>query len=197
VRDAVEVQQEWLEKWLGSRRGAWLYRRVRGLDDSEVDPRERRRSISAERTFFRDLDTDRELERRLLEISTSVGASLRRRSYRARTITVKIRDSDFRTRTRSRTLPEAIESNAAIHDLAKELLAELREDRRIPVRLLGVGLSSLTTEDGKELQLGLFGEPTSGESERDRSVSRVVDQLTDRFGRGAVRPGGTLEKDEG
>ncbi|MGD8872770.1 MAG: hypothetical protein PVJ80_14435, partial [Gemmatimonadota bacterium] len=62
---------------------------------------------------------------------------------------------------------------------------------------LGVGLSSLTTEDGKELQLGLFGEPTSGESERDRSVSRVVDQLTDRFGRGAVRPGGTLEKDEG
>jgi len=193
VRDAVEVQREWLESWLGQRRGAWLYRRIRGVDESEVDPSERRRSISAERTFFEDLSTDRELEQRLLEITSSVGRSLRKKSLRARTITVKIRDSDFRTRTRSRTLAEAVESNAAILDVAKSLLRELREDRRTPTRLLGVGLTGLTG-DLEEEQLGLFEEPVAGESERDRSVSRVVDQLRDRFGRNAVQPGGSLER---
>lgn len=197
VRDAVEVQQEWLERWLGKRRGAWLYRRVRGVDESAVDPSERRRSISAERTFHRDLDTERELGRRLLEITTSVGGSLRKRRYRARTITVKIRDSDFKTRTRSRTLPEPVESNSAIHDVATELLRELRANRSAPARLLGVGLTGLTSDPEQEAQLGLFPEAADhqSESERDRSVSRVVDELRDRFGHGAVQPGGTLEDD--
>jgi DNA polymerase-4 len=195
VRDATAVQQEWLERWLGVRRGAWLYRRVRGVDESEVDPMERRRSISAERTFFRDLDTHQELSRRLLEITTSVGGSLRKRGYRARTITVKIRDSDFKTRTRSRTLSDPIESNAAIHEVAKELLSELRADRDIAARLLGVGLTGLATGPD-EGQLGLFAEQATGESDRDRSVSRLFDQLRDRFGGEAVRPGGTLEDEE-
>jgi DNA polymerase-4 len=195
VKDAYAVQQEWLEKWLGTRRGAWLYRRIRGVDESPLDPTERRRSISAERTFFKDLNTSRELGRRLLEITTSVGGSLRKRAYRARTITVKIRDADFRNRTRSRTLSEPIESNAAIHEVAKELLAELRAARDVPVRLLGVGLTGLVT-DQEDRQLGLFAEPAAGESERDRSVSRIFDQLRDRFGREAVRPGGTLQEGE-
>jgi DNA polymerase-4 len=196
VRDAVAVQQEWLERWFGRRRGAWLHRRVRGVDESAVDPTERRRSISAERTFFRDLDSTRDLERRLLEISSSVGASLRKRDYRARTVTVKIRDSDFRTRTRSRTLVRPVESNAAIYGVAKELMAELRANRAVPARLLGVGLTGLVSDGADETQLALFEDSAPGESERDRNVSRVVDQLQDRFGRGAVRPGGTLEKDE-
>jgi DNA polymerase-4 len=196
VKDAVEVQREWLESWLGQRRGAWLWRRVRGVDESEVDPHERRRSVSAERTFFEDLDADRDLERRLLEITSSVGGSLRKRGYRARTITVKLRDSDFKTRTRAKTLPEPVESNAAIHEVAKVLLHELREHRRTPARLLGVGLTGLSEGENRE-QLGLFAaEPAGGETERDRSVSRVVDQLRDRFGREAVQPGGTLERDE-
>ncbi|HUF75316.1 MAG TPA: DNA polymerase IV [Longimicrobiales bacterium] len=192
VRDAVAVQREWLERWLGKRRGAWLYRRVRGLDDSEVDPHERRRSISSERTFFRDLDRDEELERRLLEISGSVASTLRDNGLRARTVTVKLRDHDFRTRTRSRTLPEPVESDAAIHGAARQLLRELREGRRAPARLLGVGLSGLSDQEEAH-QLGLFSAPVAGETERDRSVSRVVDELRTRFGREAVRPGRMLE----
>ena len=193
VRDAVAVQREWLERWLGKRRGGWLYRRVRGLDDSEVDPHERRRSISSERTFFRDLDRDEELERRLLEISASVAHTLREKRLRVRTVTVKLRDHDFRTRTRSRTLPEPVESDAAVHEAARQLLRELREDRRAPARLLGVGLSGLVDREEAQ-QLGLFNAPVAGETERDRSVSRVVDELRSRFGRGAVRPGRMLEE---
>lgn len=195
VRDAVAVQREWLERWLGKSRGGWLYRRMRGLDDSEVDSHERRRSISAERTFFKDLDRDDDLQRRLLEISSSVAATLREKRLRARTVTVKLRDHDFRTRTRSRTLPEPVESNAAVHEIALGLMRELRALRRAPARLLGVGLSGLVDREEAH-QLGLFNEPVAGETERDRSVSRVVDELRSRFGRQAVQPGRMLEDKE-
>ena len=67
IEDALGVDQEWLERWFGAHRGAWLYRRMRGLDPSRVDPREPRKSISSERTFARDLDTDEALGRSLLQ----------------------------------------------------------------------------------------------------------------------------------
>jgi DNA polymerase-4 len=192
VRDARGVQREWLQRWLGKHRGAWLHRRIRGVDDSQVDPHERRRSISAERTFSQDLERDEDLERRLLEIGASVAGTLRSKRLRARTVSVKLRDHDFRTRGRSRTLPEAIESDAAVLDVARQLLGELRQDRRVPARLLGVALSSLAGREEAH-QLGLFAAPVAGETERDRSVSRVVDELRSRFGRDAVQPGRLLE----
>lgn len=190
VEDALAVQPEWLDRWFGEGRGAWLYRRVRGIDSSPVDPAERRKSISSERTFFEDLSEDDDLERRLLELSNSVAATLRKKSLRVRTITVKVRDHDFKTRQHSRTVPEAIESNAAIREASLSLLRELRSERRVAARLLGVGLSSLVPAADTR-QLGLFAEAedTDGESDRDRTVSRAVDALADRFGSDAIVPG--------
>ena len=187
VADAVDVQEEWLQRWFGERRGAWLYRRVRGVDRSPVDPAERRKSISSERTFFEDLERDEDLERRLIELTSSVGATLRSKAMRARTVTVKLRDHDFRTRQHSRTLPEAIESDAAIRETALALLADLRRERRAPARLIGVGLSGLTTGSDSK-QLALF-EDGPGESDRDRDVSRAMDAISERFGRGTLVPG--------
>jgi DNA polymerase-4 len=166
-----------------------------GLDDSEVEPRERRRSLTSERTFFEDLARDEDLERRLLEIGTSVAAGLRGEGLSARTVTVKLRDYDFRTRSRSRTVPEPIESDAAILDVARGLLRELRAQRRVPSRLLGVALSGLA-DAARTRQLGLFEEPEAGESERDRTLSRTVDRLRDRFGREAVLRGRLLEDED-
>jgi DNA polymerase-4 len=192
VEEALAVQEEWLQRWFGERRGAWLYRRVRGMDSSAVDPSERRKSISAERTFSEDLDTDDHLEHRLLELTTSVGATLRKTELRARTVTVKLRDHDFKTRQHSRTVREPIESNSAISEVAGTLLRELRAERRVPARLIGVGLSGLTS-GGDTRQLALFDDPGGeGESDRDRNVSRAVDTLSDRFGHGAVVPGRIL-----
>ncbi len=195
----MAVQPEWLERWFGSRRGAWLHHRIQGIDGSAVDPSERRKSISSERTFFEDLHDDADLDRRLLEMASSVGATLRKKGFRARTVTVKLRDHDFKTRVHSRTPPEPIESNAAIVALARELLTELRTARHVPARLLGVGLSGLTPAT-EARQLGLFEEPIAGETERDRNVSRIVDSLADRFGYGTVMPGGlvseTRERDQ-
>ena len=165
-----------------------MYRKVRGIDESRVDPHERRKSISSERTFFEDIDDDRELERRLIKLATSLGSTLRTKGFRSRTVTVKLRDHDFTTRQHSRTVPEPIESNAAIVDVARTLLEELREQRRVPARLLGVGLTGLVPADEAQ-QLALFDEPVAGESDRDRDVSRVVDSLARRFGDDAVLPG--------
>lgn len=189
VEDALGVQEEWLQRWFGRSRGAWLYRRVRGVDESRVDPGELRKSISSERTFSSDIDDDRELERRLIALATSLGGTLRDKELRARTVTVKLRDHDFTTRQHARTVPEPIESNAAIVDVARVLLAELRGQRRVAARLIGVGLTGLVSA-GQAHQLGLFEtEAVAGETERDRSLSRVVDRLADRFGEGAVVPG--------
>ena len=188
VDEALGVQQAWLERWFGAGRGRWLYRRMRGMDSSRVDAREPRKSISSERTFFQDLSSDEDLERVLLRLCGSVTHTLRKSGLRTRTITVKLRDGDFKTRSRSRTLAEPLETDGATFRIARELLAELRSRRRTPARLLGVGLTNLGSGEDP-VQFRLFEEKDRLEGRRERTLGHVVDGLRERFGDGAVRRG--------
>jgi hypothetical protein len=84
---------------------------------------------------------------------------------------------------------EPVVSDRVILRVARELLTKLREARRVPARLLGVALSSLS-EDPKADQLKLFkarGEP-SGETDRDRVIARAVDRVRDKFGAKGILP---------
>ena len=193
--EAAAVEREWLARWFGPGRGAWLWERVRGIDASEVDARDRRKSISSERTFFADIDDDDELERRLLELSCSVGGQLRAKELRARTVTVKLRDFDYRTRQAGGTQPEGVETDQAIFAVAASLLHGLRHRRRAPSRLLGVGVSNLVRQVPAE-QLEFFGGVAKLETERDRTIARAVDRIRDRYGREAVRPARVLDGPE-
>ena len=193
--EAAGVEREWLARWFGPGRGAWLWERVRGIDASEVDARERRKSISSERTFFADIDDDDELERRLLQLSCSVGGQLRAKELRARTVTVKLRDHDYRTRQAGSTQPEGVETDRAIFAVAVSLLHNLRHRRRTPSRLLGVGVSNLVRQVPAE-QLDFFGGETALETERDRTIARAVDRIRDRYGREALRPARVLDGQE-
>jgi DNA polymerase-4 len=188
IEEALGVQEPWLERWFGAHRGRWLYRRMRGLDSSRVDPREPRKSISSERTFFQDLKSDEDLERMLLRLCRSVTHTLRKSGLRTRTITVKLRDADFKTRSRSRTVMEPLETNGATYRIARELLGELRTQRRTPARLLGVGLTNLSSSVDPA-QFGLFEEEVRLEGHRERTLDHVVDGLRERFGDGVVLPG--------
>jgi DNA polymerase-4 len=193
VEDALRVDLEWLSKWLGEGRAEWLHQRIRGEDRTPVSTHEPRKSISNERTFGEDLHTDAEVERQLVRLGGSVARTLRSKGLRARTVTVKIRDSDFKTRQASHTLPDAVESDAAVLSVGRGLLRELRARRRAGVRLLGVGLSGLVDAD-RPSQLGLFEEAAGSETVRDRMLSRVLDDLRDRFGDDAVLPARILRR---
>jgi len=193
--EGAAVEREWLARWFGPGRGAWLWERVRGIDASEVDARDRRKSISSERTFFADIDDDDELERRLLELSCSVGGQLRAKELRARTVTVKLRDFDYKTRQAGSTQPEGVETDRAIFAVAASLLHGLRHRRRAPARLLGVGVSNLVRQVPAE-QLEFFEGEAKLETERDRTIARAVDRIRDRYGREAVRPARVLDGPE-
>ena len=193
--EAAGVEREWLARWFGPHRGAWLWERVRGIDASEVDARERRKSISSERTFFADINDDDELERRLLQLSCSVGGQLRAKELRARTVTVKLRDYDYKTRQAGSTQPEGVETDRAIFVVAVSLLHNLRHRRRTPSRLLGVGVSNLVRQVPAE-QLEFFEGEAKLETERDRTIARAVDRIHDRYGREALRPARVLDGPE-
>jgi DNA polymerase-4 len=200
VEDALRVGDEWLLRWFGRGRGGWLARIIRGIDTHTVVPRESRRSLSSENTFGRNLVEDRDIERELLRLSRSVATQVRGEGLRARTVTLKLRDPDFTTRQRSRTLREPIEADLAVFNVARTLLEDLRgprpsgagTPRRMPVRLLGVKLSELVERDVPR-QLVLFEEGES-ERERDRKLARVSDDLRERFGSDGVMPARLIER---
>jgi len=104
-------------------------------------------------------------------------------------VTVKLKDADFTTRLSSRTVPEPLESDRAIADVAVQLLAKLRAARPTPARLVGVALGNLVPARDAE-QLGLFAPAaTSLERPQDRAVSRAVDRVREKFGSEAIRTG--------
>lgn len=190
VAEAVRMDEATLVSWTGSRTGAWLYRRLRGEGSSEVTGRGEAKSVSREETFPEDLGTDPELQTELLRLVVRVAHDLRSVGLQARTITVKLRDHDFRTRQASRTLAEPVESDRAIHQVAGELLEKLRAARRVPARLLGVGLSQFGDEAGAR-QLGLFPATPGAaiETSRDRTVAQTVDRINAKYGGKGIGPG--------
>jgi DNA polymerase-4 len=190
VQHVLEQELSSLIQWFGEREGRWLHDRVRGIDRGHVEPREEQRSISRDDTFPRDINDDTELERILLRLAGRAAFDLRADGLSARTVTVKLRDADFRTRQGSRTHLEPVVSDRVIFETARPILRRLRSNRRCPARLLGVSLSALV--GGSAEQLALFdgggGGPDPIETERDRALSRAVDELRARFGNDVIRP---------
>ncbi len=196
VRDVLPYDAATLSRWLGEREGEWLFERVRGIDRSEVESRGEAKSISRDETFAEDIATDDELHHELLALVTRAASDLRADGLTARTITVRIRDFDFRTRSASRTLPRGVIADRVIHGVAKGLLAKLRASRRVPARLLGVALSSLAADpDADQLALFETTQSTEEETARDRALARAVDKLRDKFGREGIALGRTRNED--
>jgi DNA polymerase-4 len=189
VRDAVALDVAGLTRLVGEREAAWLWDRVRGRDSSSVSERDVAKRMSREETFDRDIATDDELHRELLRLVTRVASDLREQDLAARTITVKLRDTDFRTRQASRTLPQPVIADRVIFETARDLLARLRGARRVRARLIGVALSSLGAAD-RAAQLSLFETSSASlETARDRALAGAVDKLRAKFGDAAIVPG--------
>jgi DNA polymerase-4 len=187
VRDVQPLEQRELIARLGEREGAWLWERVRGIDDSPVTAWAEPKSISRDTTFSTDLESDDDLLRELLVQVDRATSDLRSDGLVARTVTVKLRDADFTTRQAARTLPEPVLTDRAVYSVARALLARLRAARRTPARLIGVALSQLE-RPGMAAQLALLEaeRDRAPETARDRALTRAMDAVRERFGPDAL-----------
>jgi DNA polymerase-4 len=149
VADLAAANNDSLQATLGP--GATGLRdRARGIDERPLETSRRRKSESRETTFAADVSDVTTLHETLGRLSRSVCEGLVQEGIRGRTITVKLRLAPFRTRTRSQTLPHATHDHAEVAALARELLGRFELDG--PVRLVGVGISSLEREAGDQPQ---------------------------------------------
>jgi len=194
VPDVLQYDLPTLTQWLGAREAEWLYRRVRGLDASEVESHGDAKSISRDETFPADINDDSSLARELLALVTRATADLRGDGLTTRTVTVKLRDHDFKTRQASRTLDMPVMSDRVVFATARGLLARLRRARRVPARLVGVSLSSLGTDAAAD-QLTLFERDDNhlAETDRDRTLARTVDRVREKFGARSIMPASLLD----
>jgi len=188
VVDVLRYERATLVGWLGQREGRWLHERVRGIDHAPVEPAREPRSISRDETFPQDLADDAALAARLRALADRAAADLREVGLLARTVTVKLRDADFTTRQASRTLSDPVHSERVVYEVARDLLRKLRAARRMPARLLGVAVSQLVTPDATA-QLSLLAAVRPLETERDRTISRVIDEVREKFGPDALGRG--------
>ena len=197
IADAQRWSEVALTQALGPRAGSWLYRRVRGLDDTPVEARAHRLQVSREDTFPADLVSREATERELQRLAIRVSADLRKQALRARTVTVKHRTADFRTHTAQRTLERSISSDRGVFRVARPLLRQLQAKHPGPVRLLGIALSHLMPHEAEDAgdgppQLALFAPPNPPappvESPRDLALSHALDRIRGRFGDGAILP---------
>jgi len=175
IGDLAALPPELLTRRFG-KHGAALVERARGVDPDPVADAGDAKSIGHEHTF--DVDTsDRDtIERTLLAMADGVAGRLRASGVKAGTVTVRIRDSTFRTITRQRTLTDPTDLTEPIWRTALELARP--EVRGIRVRLLGVTASHLGTPD----QLVLFG----ADDARRRQATEAADEVRRRYGERAV-----------
>ena len=151
LADLRRESAEKLETVLGSF-GAALYRYCRGIDDRPVQLSRKRKSLSSENTFARDLASIGEIRAEIDRLADGVATALGKRELSAGTITIKVRYSDFKTVTRSRTLAAPTADPEVVRLAARDLLDRTDAGSR-PVRLLGVGCSNLSSAAIEQLRL--------------------------------------------
>ena len=142
--DLKQKPLEYLEKHFGNS-GLHYYQIVRGIHNSAVKPNRKIKSVGAERTFNENLSSEIYMEERLLNIAKELEKRLQKSKISGKTITLKIKYSDFTLQTRSKTLPYFVSDKAIIADVAKDLLYQ--ERLKNSVRLLGISVHNLNNEE--------------------------------------------------
>ena len=183
---------------LGSATGRHLHRLSRGIDDRAVEPHRDAKSIGHEETFAADIFDSDVLHSHLVRLSDAVAARVRGADLVARTLTLKIKFANFRSITRAVTLDRPRASGPGFSEALVPLLSEI--DTSGGVRLLGVSASQLQPADAPRppVQGSLFdddADPAPSGDERESvwfSAGSAIDEIRAKFGRDAIRTGGTL-----
>lgn len=182
IGDIASIPASTLERALGSA-GRHIAQLASGQDDRRVVPDVPRKSLGAEETFQHDLVDEDQIHYALLALSDRVASRLRDQGISGHTVTLKIRFTNFSTITRSRTLPDEVDSTTSIYQVVRMLGAAAVGRKR--VRLLGVSVSNLKEWPAAE-QLRLEAVPGW------RDADRALDQIRLRFGNDALTFGSLL-----
>lgn len=143
---------EFLEKHFG-KSGGFYFNVVRGIHNSEVKSNRIAKSVAAEYTFDSNLSSEIFMVDKLEKIASELERRLKKHKISGKTVTLKIKYSDFTQQTRSKTMPYFIADKALILETVKELLYQ--ERMKDSVRLLGISLSNLNTEIKKTIVVQL------------------------------------------
>jgi DNA polymerase-4 len=158
--------------------------RAAGVDSRPVVPSRAEKSISAEETYGADLVSREQMERELLRLSERTASRLRKAGLAANTVQIKIRQSDFKTFTRQRSVKPPANGTDQVYAIARDLLrAWLGRNPGARIRLLGVGGSNLAETEQPDLFAAAPGKP----------IDQTVDEIRERFGRASVGRARTLD----
>jgi DNA polymerase-4 len=167
--------------------GQRLYRLSRGIDDREVHPNDPAKSVSAETTFFDDISRYDDLVPILRRLSEKVSTRLKKHGIAGQTVVLKLKTSDFKSRTRNKRLEDPTQLADRIFRTGLSLME--RETDGTKFRLLGIGVTDLgdpTLADPADL--------VDLQASRRAAAEAAMDKLRDKFGKVAVETGYTFGK---
>jgi DNA polymerase-4 len=180
VADLQAKSEEELLRILG-KHGSWIHRVANGQGSDVIGEDWDAKSISREETFAKDIADRSELERVIFELTEDVCSRLRAQRWKARTITLKLRYSDFKTVTHAESV-EPTNDDAVVARIARGLLHSAYK-RKLPIRLLGVRLSNF--EEEEQLSLPLYQS-----DEKKQTILKTIDEIRSKYGDGIIHLGG-------
>ena len=187
VEQLARMPDSILENLLG-KNGKKIKLLAQGIDESPVTPPSTAKSIGKETTFSTNITEKAILIKELLKISQMVGYTARKKGYKGRTITLKIRFHNFITFNRSKTLENPTYLDDIIFKTVVELLDKVRH-KKGGVRLLGIKLSNLTSGNERK-QLKFLGD----EEDKLEQLTQSLDKIREKFGSKAVTRASLLSK---
>ncbi|USR80020.1 DNA polymerase IV [Arcanobacterium pinnipediorum] len=187
VSDILTVGRQRLVAILGSSQGNHLYDLASGKDERKVQPVREEKSVSKEHTFFEPMHKHEDALRMILTQAHDVGRRLRAHDLYGRTVTIKVRYSNFHTITRSVTLGAGTNTGADIFDAARSLFDQLPSSD-LGIRLLGVKVDQLSPA-GQGIQLAL------GDDGRRSRAEETMDSIREKFGHAILQQGSLMETD--
>jgi DNA polymerase-4 len=188
IGDLSRIPGERLRKEFG-KHGEHLHLLSQGVDPRPVEPQQPAKSMGREETFPEDLTDRAALEREILSLATKLARRIRRNGLAGKTVTLKVKYSDFKLVTRSESLEVPTNDAAGIYRTCCALLEKTQAGKR-PVRLLGVYLTRLTSGLAAG-QMSLL-EDEKGRRRRQQ-LHEALDDLAERFGENVILPGMLLD----
>ena len=189
VGDIANTPRSTLIRVLGQASGSSLYELAWGRDYRDVEIEHIEKSISSSETFDQDIDSQEEILKEFLRLTERSVERMREKGFAAGTISIKVRFTDFKTISRSKTVDLPITGTQEIFEVVKNLYLGLNLEN-VLIRLIGVSLDSLVEDE--EINQMVLGQRTSGWQQADKAVDRIKNK----FGSASLRPARLVEDHE-